>query len=84
MSDRQLPYPPPWQDCATVCAHLCISESTLDNWIKREILPAARMVGGKRMWKWAEIERALDGEGDTLEQDLASRIYHATKAAAAR
>jgi hypothetical protein len=32
-----LPYPPPWQDAPTLCAHLCISESTLDNWLRLDV-----------------------------------------------
>lgn len=47
---------PPWQDAATLCAHLCISPNTLDAWVARGILPAPRDRGGKRMWKWAEVD----------------------------
>lgn len=78
-----LPYPPPWQDTSTLCAHLCISEGTLDNWVRQSILPPAKMVGGKRMWKWSEVERTLDGgPGIVPEQDLAQKVYHATRKAA--
>lgn len=81
-----LPYPPPWQDAPTLCAHLCISESTLDNWIRDGILPPAQKIGGKRMWKWSDVDALLSGragivpDADTLKQ----RIFHATKAAANR
>jgi predicted site-specific integrase-resolvase len=80
---KPLPYPPPWQDIATLCAHLCISEGTVDNWVKQGILPAGRMVGGKRMWKWSEVEAKLDpATGIVPEADLAARVYNATKQAA--
>lgn len=79
-----LPYPPPFQDSTTLCSHLCISEGTLDNWIRQGILPPARMRGGKRYWEWAEVDRMMRGEpGMIPEQDLAARVYNATKKAAA-
>jgi predicted site-specific integrase-resolvase len=82
--NRPLPYPPPFQDSATLCAHLCISEGTLDNWVKQGILPPAKMLGGKRMWKWAEIEHLMNGEASiTSEQNLVQRVYDATKKAVA-
>jgi predicted site-specific integrase-resolvase len=79
-----LPYPPPWQDAPTLCAHLCISETTLDNWVRQGILPPAKARGGKRMWKWSEVERFMEFDpGIVPEQDLARRVYDATKKAAA-
>lgn len=57
-----LSYPPPWQDAPTLCAHLSISEGTIDNWVRGGLLPKARMIGGKRMWEWAEVERQMRGD----------------------
>jgi predicted site-specific integrase-resolvase len=81
-----LPYPPPWQDAPTLCAHLCISESTLDNWIRDGILPPAQKIGGKRMWKWAEVDARLGGDAGIVpdQEQLARRVHNATKAAADR
>ena len=77
-----LPYPPPWMDAATLAAHLCISTNTVDAWVKQAILPPARMVGGKRMWKFSEVEASLQGStGVVSEGDLVGRVFHATKAA---
>jgi hypothetical protein len=43
------------------------------------------MVGGKRMWKWAEIERILEGDDPTESiHQLAMRVYENTKTAANR
>jgi hypothetical protein len=87
MTDRNaLPYPPPWQDAPTLCLHLCISSGTLDNWIKQEILPPAKIVGGKRMWKWAEVEARLNGDAGIVpdQDELTRRVHNATKAAANR
>jgi hypothetical protein len=82
--DKRLPYPPPWQDIATLCAHICVSPNTVDAWVKAGWLPAPKMVGGKRLWKWSEVDRLL-GSGDDdapTPENLAERIRHATKAAA--
>ena len=78
---NQLPYPPPWQDAPTLCAHLCISERTLDNWIRDGILPAARQRGGKRMWKWSEVDHLMDGDAGIVpsEGNLAKQVYDATR-----
>lgn len=82
--NRILPYPPPWQDAPTLCAHLSISEGTLDNWIRRGILPAARERGGKRMWKWAEVEHCMEGQAATIPANDVEGIAHATREAARR
>lgn len=83
MSTSKLAYPPPWQDVSTLCAHLCISEGTVDNWVRQGILPPARLRGGKRMWKWSEVDAMLDhGPNETTDAD-AERIRNATKAALA-
>lgn len=79
-----LPYPPPWQDAPTLCAHLCISEGTLDNWVRQQILPPARPRGGKRMWKWSEVESYMDGNTAIVPEDETVRVFHATKQAASR
>lgn len=78
-----LPYPPPWQDAATLCAHLCISEGTLDTLIRQGKLPAARWLGGKRVWKWAEIDAQVDGGPAKVEElTLAEKVRHDTRKAA--
>ena len=81
-----LPYPPPWQDAPTLCKHICISESTLDNWIRDGILPPAQKIGGKRMWKWSEVDARLAGKVGIVPDadDLTRRVFDATKAAASR
>lgn len=84
---RTLPYPAPWQDTPTLCAHLCISEGTLDNWIKQGLLPPAKQRGGKRYWEWAEVDRLMRGDAGIVpeqQDDLARRVYNATKQALAR
>jgi predicted DNA-binding transcriptional regulator AlpA len=54
--NRSLPYPPPWQDAATLASHICVSATTIDNWVAQGIIPAPRKRGGKLMWEWAEVD----------------------------
>ena len=62
---------PPYQDIAHLTENLCISESTVDSWVKQGILPPPRNKGGKRLWKWTEVEQYLDGvEGVGLHQEM--------------
>lgn len=74
---RTLPYPPPWQDAPTLAVHLSISVETIDNWVSKGIIPPARQRGGKRMWKWSEVDRAMAGEAAIVpDQDLHERVYN--------
>jgi hypothetical protein len=85
MSNR-LPYPPPFQDLATLAEHICASERAIENWVKMGQFPAPRMQGGKRLWRWKDIERHLAADADaapTAPADHAERIRDATKKALA-
>ena len=74
-------YPPPWMDMATLCAHTCLSPNTVDAWIAKGILPAARKRGGKLMWKWSEVDERLT-LGEAEPDTEAERIRNATRKAA--
>ena len=78
----RLPYPPPFMDIATLCAHLCISPTTADVWVKRGLLPAPKLRGGKRLWRWSEVEKCL-GEDEVSICPEAGRIRDATRQALA-
>jgi predicted DNA-binding transcriptional regulator AlpA len=60
---KPLAYPPPWQDTMTLAQHICVSPSTIDNWVAAGILPPPRKRGGKLMWRWSEVDARL-AEGD--------------------
>lgn len=78
-----LPYPPPWMDSATLAGHICVSATTVDNWVNQGILPPPRKRGGKLMWKWAEVDAYLtDGKPATGPDAEAERIRDATRRAA--
>lgn len=76
-----LPYPPPWQDLPTLCEHISVSPNTIDTWVSQGILPPPRDRGGKRLWKWSEVDEKLTfGAGSP--DPIADRIRDATRAAA--
>jgi predicted DNA-binding transcriptional regulator AlpA len=82
-----LPYPPPFQDLATLARHICAGESTIENWVRMGLFPQPRKVGGKRLWQWKEVERHLARMTDvsaSSPDDEAQRIREATRAAATR
>lgn len=75
---------PPWQDMATLCANICVSERTVDAWVAQSILPPPRKRGGKLMWKWAEVDEWLtNGQPGRSPDAKADEIRNATRRAAA-
>ena len=82
-----LPYPPPYQDLATLAAHICAGESTIENWVKLGLFPAPKKVGGKRLWRWKDVERHLAAENGMVAaspDQQAEGIRNATRAAASQ
>lgn len=83
---RTKDFVPAYPDTATLCAHLCISDTQLDALVRRgELPPPKKMLGGKRIWKWTEVVRYIEGEADLVPAspaDEAERIRHATREAA--
>jgi predicted DNA-binding transcriptional regulator AlpA len=78
----RLPYPPPWQDMAALCQHICVSTTTVDNWVAQGILPPPRKRGGKLMWKWSEVDEYLtNGRPGASPNSDAERIRDATRRA---
>jgi predicted DNA-binding transcriptional regulator AlpA len=79
-----LPYPPPFQDLPTLAEHICAGESTIENWVRLGIFPPPKKVGGKRLWRWKDVERHLAAVGELLASspdEEAQRIREATRAA---
>jgi len=79
-----LPYPPPFQDLATLAEHICAGESTIENWVRMGLFPAPKKIGGKRLWSWKEVERYLaPGDATALPSkiDLTEKIRLATRSA---
>ena len=79
----KLPYPPPWQDIETLCAHICVSENTIEKWTRLYGFPAPiTRGGGKRLWQWSKVDAWLaDNPNIEVEPSLAERVSHATREA---
>lgn len=85
VTPRPLPYPPPWQDARTLAEHICCSEGTIDNWVREGLLPPPRLIRGKRMWRWSEVDQYLAEGGSDMQSSpdaLARSIRDATRRAA--
>lgn len=72
---------PPWQDLATLCAHICVSANTVETWVAQGILPPARKRGGKLMWKWSEVDDMLTNGAVQSPDSRADEIRDATRRA---
>jgi hypothetical protein len=71
---KVLPYPPPWQDTMTLAQHICVSPSTIENWVAAGILPPPRKRGGKLMWRWSEVDtRLAEGNNNTVDEAAGMR-----------
>jgi hypothetical protein len=71
---------PAYVDIDRLCRELCISERTVDAWMRLGHLPAPRQRGHKRLWKWAEVETYLDRQDGSVDADPeATRIRDATR-----
>ncbi|WP_238368891.1 helix-turn-helix transcriptional regulator [Heliomarina baculiformis] len=56
--------PPSYPSKATLAAELDISESTVDDWVKRGILPKPIKRGGSVRWCWALVDASLKPQSD--------------------
>lgn len=46
---------------ASLCELLDISASTVWDWVKQGHLPKPVKIGGSARWKWADVEKRLQG-----------------------
>ncbi len=54
--------PPPIQDLATLARNICTGESTIQEWVRKGTFPAPKLRGGKRYWRWSEVEKWFEGD----------------------
>lgn len=66
MKDWRFPYPPPWQDIATLEAHVCTHRDTIRKWMRLSGFPAPRVRGGKELWSWRDVDLWLDLNPDIV------------------
>jgi hypothetical protein len=66
--------PPAFPSKATLAAELDISESTVDEWVRRGFLPKPIRRGGSVRWCWEDVITCLkpqhDGDGDQFMTGL--------------
>lgn len=75
-----LPYPPPFQDLATLAQHVCMSERTIEEKVRKGEFPAPRRNKcGKRLWVWKEVEQFLALPDDDTPISQIDAIRLATK-----
>jgi hypothetical protein len=77
----RLPYPPPFQDLATLSEHICTAPSTIEHWVTLGLFPPPKKLGGKCLWSWKEVEGCLSSVEDatTASGDDLLRIREATR-----
>ncbi len=51
--------PPSYVSKATLAAELDVSESTVDDYVRRGILPKPIQLGGSVRWCWAQVQASL-------------------------
>lgn len=56
------PRPPSYVSKATLAAELDMSESTIDSYVQRGLLPKPIRRGGSVRWCWAEVDANLRGQ----------------------
>lgn len=60
MNTQGMASPPAYVDKAELQRQICRSETTIDDWVRRGILPQPiRPGGGAPLWRWADVDAAL-------------------------
>jgi len=54
-----LPVPPIWADARRMAQLLCMAESTFREHVAAGRLPQGGVIGGKRLWRVADVDEAL-------------------------
>ena len=55
---------PKYADMATLARNLCAGESTIEALVKQGKFPQPYHRGGKRLWKWSEVEATIAASRD--------------------
>ena len=80
MTDWRFPYPPPWQDMATLSAHICLSADTISKLIRERGFPKPCLRAGKQLWNFRNVDSWLADNPDIVS-DLAEKVRRATREA---
>jgi predicted DNA-binding transcriptional regulator AlpA len=74
---RDLGRPASYVSRATLAAELDISESTVDDYVKRGLLPKPIQLGGSVRWSWAQVRTAIEpliGASVTLDDPFMAGV----------
>ena len=82
MRDWHFPYPPPWQDIATLEAHVCTHRDTIRKWMRLYSFPTPAIRGGKELWQWRAVDSWMaDNPSIVAEATITERVRHAAREA---
>nr|WP_111298653.1 AlpA family phage regulatory protein [Paracoccus saliphilus] len=70
--------PPAYPSKEELAAELCFSESTVDSYVSRGLLPKPRRIGGSVRWCWAEVEAHLAYGDQMPSSPFMEALRHAT------
>lgn len=68
--------PPAWPSKATLAAELDVSESTIDEWVRRGILPKPVRMAGSVRWCWDDVNAALSAGRNSSEDPFMSGVQN--------
>ena len=64
--DIERPYAPDYVSAETLAYRLDLSRSTMDDYVKRRILPPAMTIGTVQRWRWSDVEAAIAASNGEL------------------
>lgn len=68
--------PPAYVSKATLAAELDMSESTVDSYVQRGLLPKPLKYGSSVRWKWADVTAFLDNQSHGAEDPFMARLHN--------
>lgn len=63
-------FPPDYVSAETLAYRLDCSRSTVDDYVRRGLLPTPRIIGNLQRWRWSEIEAWIANQGAARDQLL--------------
>jgi predicted DNA-binding transcriptional regulator AlpA len=63
-SEIERPYPPDFVTADTLAYRLDCSRSTVDDYVRRSLLPKSVMIGGLPRWYWPDVLEAIRAQNN--------------------
>ena len=61
-------FAPDYVSAETLAYRLDCSRSTVDDYVRRGLLPTPRIIGNLQRWRWSEIEAWIASQGAVRDQ----------------